>query len=240
MQATDIAERYRNDRIRRKLIENNIGSTDRMLSGIAGAVLVGCGIVSRKSAAGALMTAAGSLLIVRGLTGRSPLYRALGISTAPRATGPAASVAHGRGIKIDESVIVNRGREELYQFWRNLQNLPRFMSHLESVRILDPKRSHWVAKAPAGMSVEWDAELYTENRPELLSWRSLQGSGINHAGSVQFRPAADSRATEIRVELNYEPPAGRIGAAVAKLLGEEPGKQIREDLRHLKQLIEAP
>jgi uncharacterized membrane protein len=126
---------------------------------------------------------------------------------------------------------------EVYHFWRQLENLPRFMDHLESVTVLDENRSHWVAKAPAGTKVEWDATIHNEIEDELLAWRSLPGADVDNAGSVHFTPRGQS--TVVRVVLSYDPPAGRVGAAVAKLLGEEPGTQVEDDLRRLKQVMEA-
>lgn len=142
------------------------------------------------------------------------------------------------GTTVSKSLIINRSPEELYRFWRDFENLPRFMKHLESVRVTADGRSHWVAKAPAGTSVEWDAEI-TEDRPnELIAWRSLEGSDVDNSGSVQFESAPGNRGTIVRVEIEYNPPGGVIGAAVAKLFGEEPGQQAQEDLRCLKQVME--
>jgi uncharacterized membrane protein len=148
-------------------------------------------------------------------------------------------VSRGEGIKVEKSVFVNRPAEELYRFWRNFENLPRFMDHLESVTVLDENRSHWVAKAPAGTKVEWDATIHNEIENQLIAWRSLPGADVNNAGSVHFTPVADGEATEVRVVLSYEPPAGKLGAAVAKLFGEEPSKQVEDDLRRFKQVAEA-
>jgi uncharacterized membrane protein len=128
---------------------------------------------------------------------------------------------------------------EVYRFWRNFENLPRFMDHLEAVTVIDENRSHWVAKGPAGTRVEWDAVIHNEIDDELIAWRSLPGSEINNAGSVHFTPSTDGTATEVRVVLSYEAPAGKVGVAVAKLLGEEPSKQVADDLRRLKQVMDS-
>jgi uncharacterized membrane protein len=122
--------------------------------------------------------------------------------------------------------------------WRNFENLPRFMDHLESVTVIDENQSHWVAKAPAGTRVEWNAAIHNEIEDELIAWRSLPGADVNNAGSVHFTPAGEGR-TEVRVVLSYEPPAGKMGAAIAKLLGEEPSQQVEDDLRRFKQVMEA-
>jgi uncharacterized membrane protein len=127
----------------------------------------------------------------------------------------------------------------VYRFWRNFENLPRFMDHLEAVTVIDETRSHWVAKAPVGTRVEWDAVIHNEIEEELIAWRSLPGSDVSNAGSVHFSPVGDGNRTEVSVVLSYEPPAGKVGAAVAKLLGEEPATQVEDDLRRFKQVLEA-
>src|SRR5918994_1718642 len=142
------------------------------------------------------------------------------------------------GVPVEKVVTVNRSPEECYTFWRNLENLPRFMRHLESVEAIDDRRSHWIAKAPVGTTVEWEAEI-TEDRPsQMLAWRTLEGSDIPNSGTVRFEPAPPGRGTILRVTLQYDPPAGRLGAAVAKLFGEEPQQQVAADLRRFKQLLE--
>jgi uncharacterized membrane protein len=147
-------------------------------------------------------------------------------------------VGRGQGTKVEERVTINRPVLEVYRFWRNFENLPRFMDHLESVTVIDDTRSHWVAKGPAGTRVEWDAVIHQEFDDELIAWRSLPGSEINNAGSVHFTPSPDGRGTDVRVVLSYEPPAGKLGVAVAKLLGEEPSRQVADDLRRLKQVMD--
>jgi uncharacterized membrane protein len=142
------------------------------------------------------------------------------------------------GIRVAETVTVARPREEVYRFWRDLTNLPRFMEHLESVQVLDDRRSHWRARAPAGNSVEWDAEIIEDQPNERISWRSIQAADVPNTGTVRFQAAPGDRGTEIHVTLRYDPPAGRLGALVAKLFGEEPGQQVKSDLRRLKQVLE--
>jgi uncharacterized membrane protein len=148
--------------------------------------------------------------------------------------------ARGNGaIRVAKSATINRSPEELYRFWRDFQNLPRFMKHLESVRETGDRRSHWVAKGPAGTTVEWDAEI-TEDRPnELIAWRSLEGSDVDCVGFVRFERAPGGRGSIVRVEMRYRPPAGRVGATVARLLGEGPEWRIKDDLRRFKQIMEA-
>src|SRR5262249_49471792 len=128
--------------------------------------------------------------------------------------------------------------EELYRTWRNFENLPRFMRHLVSVQS-HGDRSHWVARAPGGTTVSWDAEIVNDEPNRLIAWRSLEGSTVDTAGSVHFTPAADGHGTEVQVTLKYDPPAGRLGSWVAWLFGEEPGVQIEDDLARFKQQMEA-
>ncbi|MGN9806102.1 SRPBCC family protein [Micromonospora sp. L32] len=146
--------------------------------------------------------------------------------------------ARERLILMEVGVTVNRPASEAYRFWRDLENLPRFMAHLESVRADDLRRSHWTARGPAGRLVGWDAEIVEDRPNELIAWRSLPGAQVPNAGRVRFVPAPGDRGTEVRVELGYAPPAGRLGRAVAKLFGEEPEQQIRDDLRRFKQVLE--
>jgi uncharacterized membrane protein len=150
---------------------------------------------------------------------------------------PSAARAH-EGVRVERVETINRPIEEVYRFWRNFANFPRFMRHLESVQVIDERRSRWRAKAPAGMSVEWDAELVQERENEWMAWRSLEGSQIENSGSVRFQRAPGARGTEVRVQLQYHPPAGAVGRGVAWLFGEEPAQQIKDDLRRFKQLME--
>jgi uncharacterized membrane protein len=142
------------------------------------------------------------------------------------------------GIHAKGACVVNRPLEEVYSFWRNFENLPRFMRHLESVVNLGDGRSRWKAKGPAGMEVEWDATIIAEVPGEVITWRSLENSDVDNAGAVRFEPAAGGRGTIVRVNLEYNPVGGVIGAAVAKLFGEEPSQQLDDDLRRFKQVLE--
>ena len=215
----------------------NVGKTERLVSGVAAAAVAVIGVRKRRLRP-LLLPIAGSLFS-RAVTGRCAVNRAIGRNSAQGGrVSPVASVHRGEGIKVEKRVVVNRPVEEVYRFWRNFENLPRFMDHLESVTVLDETRSHWIAKAPAGTRVEWDASIHNEIENELIAWRSLEGADVNHAGSVHFTPAG-SGGTEVRVVLSYEPPAGKVGAALAKLLGEEPSQQVEDDLRRFKQVMEA-
>ncbi|HTK88473.1 MAG TPA: SRPBCC family protein [Nitrospiraceae bacterium] len=142
------------------------------------------------------------------------------------------------GVHHKKSITIHRPPEELYRYWHDLQNLPRFMKHLESVRVTGEGRSHWIAQAPGGMTVEWDAEI-TEDRPnELIAWRTLEGSDVDHSGSVRFKQAPGRRGTVMKVELHYNAPGGSLGTAIVTLFGEEPGQRIQDDMRRFKQVME--
>jgi uncharacterized membrane protein len=140
-------------------------------------------------------------------------------------------------IHVAKSITINRAPEYVYAFWRDLENLPRFMAHLESVEVRNGT-SRWRAKAPAGMTIEWDAEITLDRAHEAIAWRSLEGAAVPNRGVVRFALAPGGRGTELSVELKYDPPGGAIAAAIAKLFGEEPGQQIASDLRRLKQVME--
>ncbi|MFN2579206.1 MAG: SRPBCC family protein [Pyrinomonadaceae bacterium] len=162
-----------------------------------------------------------------------------GLAYAAVKTIQSAADTIAREVHVETSITINKSPEELYTFWRDFKNLPLFMKNLESVTELDRWKSHWVAKGIAGARVEWDAEIYNENENELIAWRSLENADVVNAGSVRFQKAPDGRGTYVRVALNYNPPAGKLGATLAQLLGAEPTQLIKEDLRRLKQIIEA-
>lgn len=206
--------------------------TEAVWARVAGDALdlacLGAAFASPDSDKGKLAFATANLLTVT----------ALDVICAQQLSSNNDTSTQGGTSQVRKSLIINRTPEELYQFWRNFENLPRFMQHLESVQITGEGRSHWVAKAPAGTSVEWDAEI-TEDRPnELISWRSLEGADVDNSGTVHFERAPGNRGTIVKVDINYNPPGGVIGAAVAKLFGEEPGQQALESLRCFKQLME--
>ena len=144
----------------------------------------------------------------------------------------------GRGIHVQKSLIVNRSPQECYSFWRDFANLPRFMTHIESVEVRGDRLSHWVAKAPAGARVEWDAEIVDDRPGERISWRSLPGSDVDNAGTVRFMNAPGNRGTIVRVQMQYQPPGGKVASLVAKLFGEEPQQQIPQELRRFKAILE--
>lgn len=141
-------------------------------------------------------------------------------------------------ISTTAALTIDRPREELYRHWRELSNLPQFMTHLERVEEKDDRRSYWVAKGPAGSTVEWDAEITEDRSNEYLAWRTVEGSEVDHAGSVRFESAPGGRGTIVTVKLQYRPPMGTVGAAVAAWFGEDPSQTVKMDLRRFKQVLE--
>lgn len=179
---------------------------------------------------------AGGVLLHRGATGRWAFAEILGRSD-PEKSYPATSVPHETGIKVERSIVVHKPAQELYHFWRHLENLPRFMSHVIEVKQPDVKHSHWKIKSLAGTTFAWEAEIINEIPNELIAWRSLEGSEVDHAGSVHFQ-ANSHGGTGVRIVLEYRPPAGRLGAGIARMLGQEPAQLIEQDLRRFKQIME--
>lgn len=195
----------------------------RWASLIGGGALVLLGLRER-SLRGALMAVAGGGLAYKAATSQGGVQEALGMNQA---------------IKVEKTVTINKPVEELYRFWHDFENLPTFMRHLKSVKVMSDKRSHWVANAPLGASVEWDADIIEDRENEFISWASVEGADVDNSGFVRFKPAPADRGTEVKVVIEYNPPGGAIGAAIAKLFGEEPEQQIGDELSRFKMLMEA-
>lgn len=215
----------------------NVGAEERKLSALVGAVVLMTGLF-RKSWAGALLVLAGAALLQRGVTGHCMLYQALDANT--NALGR-RKVRTGSAIKLQRTIRIERPPEELYRFWRNFENLPRVLSHIESVEVINDRLSHWVVKTIplGGAKVEWDAEVINEIDNELIGWRSLRGADVENAGSVRLERTPDGRATELTVTMQYTPPGARLGAWAAKLFGEDPERKIDEDLQRFKESMES-
>jgi len=214
----------------------NVSDAERIVSGIAGSILV-MQSLGKRGLGGLLIGGIGGALLHRGVTGRCKAYQALGVNSAPPV---AAGLTVPNGIHVSASMLVQRSPDELYAEWSQLENLPRMMTHLKSVTVMDETRSHWVATAPAiaGGQIEWDAETIRDIPGRQLSWKSLPGSQVENAGRIQFAPALGDRGTLVSVQMDYRPPAGRLGHWIAKLLGEDAEKQVFEDLRNFKRMIE--
>jgi uncharacterized membrane protein len=209
----------------------DIGTIEHLAAMGAGALLLAIGL-SRKGFGGTLARLGGAALLVRGATGYEPLYNALGIPFNKKPTG-----ASHEAIRVESSIEVSRPAEDLYLLWRDFENLPAFMSNLHSVRRLDDVRSHWIAKGPAGTTVRWDAIVINDIPNELIAWETMEGSSIDHAGSVHFEPLENGE-TRVRVVLRYDPPAGKLGEALANLFQDDPQSQIDEDLLRFQKMID--
>ena len=201
-------------------------------AGVAMATAVVAYGLSRRSLSGAALAAAAAPLAYRGATGAWP-----GFSNGSADTRVA--LGGGRGIHVREAIRLEVPLEVVYVFWRRLENLPLFMTHVQDVRDLGGGRSHWVAEGPAGVPVEWDAEIINEVPNEVIGWRSIAGSDIATAGSVHFSTARQGRSTQVSVNLQYSAPGGRASRLLAFVMGRDPAHMIREDLRRVKQLLEA-
>jgi uncharacterized membrane protein len=213
----------------------------RLIYGLAGGALVGYGIKNAIKGGTpvtyGLAALIGADLLTHGATGHH-LHEALGITDGHAGRPGVSRIPHQLGVQIHRAILVNATPEKAYEFVRDLENFPRFMKHVKTVYFTGEKRCHWVVRGPAGMQVEWDAEIINDLPGELIAWRSINNPDIDSAGSIRFEKAGADRGTIIRVSLQYLPPAGAVGVAIAKLFGEEPEQQLRSDLRRLKQILE--
>jgi uncharacterized membrane protein len=150
------------------------------------------------------------------------------------------SSRHGKGSRMEltATTTVRKAPQDVYAFWRRLENLPTFMAHVDDVRTDGPTRSHWTVTAPFGRTVEWDAEIVEEMPGRRLSWRSVEDADIENEGSVRFVPAPGDRGTEVHVSISYKVPGGKLGEALARYAGEDPHQQLDDDLRRFKQVVE--
>ena len=206
-----------------------IREIERWASLAAATAVMAYGFSRRNIQGVALAAVAASPFAYRSLSGKWPFENG----------DTRAALSGDRGIHVRESLRLERPVSDIYSFWRQLENLPRVFTHLEQVTELGNGRSHWVARGPADLGVEWDAEIINEVENKVIGWRSLPDSDVVTAGSVNFKPVRGGRATDVSVHLQYEPPAGRAGALLARIFGREPSQSIREDLRRLKWVMEA-
>lgn len=187
--------------------------------------LLGAGLMSSKNQRGRVLAATAA---VAGVT-------ALDVVCRRQLSG---GTEEASAVNTVQSVAVNRSPEECYQFWRELENLPRFMQHVESIEVRDGRRSHWRVKGPGGSTVEWDAEITDDIPNEAIAWRSLEGADVNNSGWVQFQRGPAGHGTFVKAYIDYEPPAGKAGALIAKAIGKEPGQLVKGDLRRFKNILE--
>jgi uncharacterized membrane protein len=215
----------------------NVGDAERWASTIGGSLLLAQGL-RRGSFGGLALALFGGSLIYRGVTGHCQAYQALHIDTSDKHRAAQEEHIH-KGRLAKHSTTVNRPAEELYRFWREQTNAPKFMTNIESVVKTGEKTSHWVLVGPLGKKFSWDSEVITEDAGRIFAWKSLPGGDLSNAGSVRFETLPGDRGTAVTLEVNFEPPAGALGVIAARLFGEDPDAMTREHLRRFKQLMEA-
>jgi uncharacterized membrane protein len=209
------------------------GTIERMATLTTATAMVAYGL-SRRTVPGVFLAVAATPLAYRAFSGDWPR-----LTNGPAsAQDTRTALAGDRGVHVREAISLETPIGEVYRFWRRLENLPRFMGYLERVTESDDRRSHWVARGPGGMRVEWDAEIINDVPNQVIAWRTLPGADVMSAGSVNFNTVRKGRSTQVSVHLQYAPPAGRAGALAAMLFGREPSQTVREDLRRLKQVLE--
>jgi uncharacterized membrane protein len=216
----------------RKQRRVNVGPAERQASMIGGAALALSGLTSlskRRYLPGLAMMVAGGMFLYRGKTGHCDLYQSLGVDTIHTSS---------TGLRLEKLLTINRPPQQVYEFWRNLENLPRFMQHLKSVQVTGEKTSHWKAKGPGGVSAEWDAEMMDDYPGQQISWHSVGSAALPNKGRVEFKEAPGERGTEVKVSIDYYPPGGAAGRAAARLAQLLTAQQLEEDLKRLKQILE--
>jgi uncharacterized membrane protein len=210
----------------------NVGATERKASMAGGAALALSGLTTmakKHYLPGLALMAAGGLFLYRGKTGHCDLYEAAGIDTAHPSEA---------GVRIEKIVTINRPREEVYEYWRTLENLPRFMHYLDSVQVTGERTTHWKAHGPGGVTVEWDAETVDEVMGQVIGWRTVGETQLPNQGRVEFNEAPGNRGTEVRVAIDLFPPGGAAGRMAAKVTRALTAQQLEEDLKRLKQILE--
>jgi uncharacterized membrane protein len=213
-------------------LQMNLSDGERILSGAFGLGLAAAGLARHGLVRWALLLAGGALL-QRSLSGHCPVYEHLELDRRHDRAG----VPGNRGTRIESSVEIRCPAATLFEFWRNLEQLPRVMRHVKSVEQRGKKRSHWKVAGPAGQTLEWDAEIINEEAGRFIAWQSLPGAMVSNVGSVWFEPA-NSGATRVKVALEFDPPAGALGVAVAELFGKSPEADLAEDLQRFKKFAE--
>jgi uncharacterized membrane protein len=207
----------------------NVGIIERSLSTFAGAALGTYGLKQR-TWKGLMLVSVGGALVYRGVTGACQVYDLLGINSA-------GGTDVAREVHVEKAITVGCPASELFRFWRDFQNLPAFMLAVDSVETIDEKRSHWKVNL-LERTYEWDAEIFNEKENELIAWRSTGTADVVNAGVVRFQPLRGNRGTRVQITFNFNPPGGKVTAALLKLMGDQPGRIVERDLRRFKQLME--
>ena len=217
---------------RRSGPEVNVGPIQRGASVLAGAALVTIGL-RRRTLGGAVLALAGADLLYRGATGYCHVLGALGLDTANRDGGTAAPAA----VEIQRSLTVQQPREEVYRRWRDPQSQTLVWSHFATITNATDQGAHWRVEGPLGRALEWDTQIVEERDGKLIRWRSTSGD-LPNEGTVEFRDAPGELGTEITLRVRFDPPAGRLGEAVARLLDDPPKLVLAKALRRFKSLVE--
>lgn len=221
--------------------EVNVGTIERWASMFGGGYLAGAGI-KKGGAGGALMGLVGAILLHRGATGHCNVYTALGVDTsstgARQADGAMPATGAAGGVRLEASITVNRMAEELYAYWRDFTNAPSYMDRIISVRALDDRRSLWTAEGPRGATIEWMSDLSEDVPNRRIAWHSLPGSDLPNRGSVEFTPGRVGETT-VRHTLEFDPPGGMVGEAIARVMQGMTKEMVQADLRRFKTLMEA-
>lgn len=217
----------------------NMSRRERALALVGGAALALAG-AARRGWLGLGLGVAGGSLLLRGVTGRSLVMRLLGMNHAVISPSARVTVPHGQGIRVEDSILIERSANELYTFWRDFTNLAQFLPSVKSVEVYEGNRSHWMVEGPAGAPIQWDAEIINDVPNELIAWRTVAGSAVDHAGTVRFRPMPDGGATSVEVVFEYVPTGGPVGAAVARVFGRSPEQEVPEALARLRDLFSCP
>lgn len=224
----------------RRHSETNVTDIERIASGIVGGVLAvsGLSLVARgRVLSGSALGAAGAMLALRSVTGHCPVYERAGVRDADRDT---ASAPWTQTLALNRSIAIHRPAMDVYAYWRDLQNLPHIIPHLERVDVLDERRSRWFARGPANTPLTWDATIISDQAGESIAWTSPEDSELTMSGSVQFTAVPGVSAdTLVRISMEYQPPAGALGGLVAKVFGRDPQRELEKGLRRFKAIMEA-
>jgi uncharacterized membrane protein len=219
--------------------EVNVGGFERGASLTMGMALLALALSQRRARGAFTFGLLGAYLSWRGATGHCALYEALDTGSAEDEEEDRLAAGAHDDVSIEAAATIARPPDDVYGFFRRLENVPRFMAFIEAVQVIDATRSRWVARTPTGQILDWKAEIIEDGPGELIAWRSEPGALVHHAGAVRFRPAPGGRGTEVRLDVEYHPPSSALGRSVARLFGFATEYRVEEDLRRLKQLLEA-
>jgi len=204
-------------------MDRNMGTTERVISGVAAAGLAALALKKMSKTGRIAAGIAGGALAARAATGKCAMKASV------------ADLRNAKPVRVEKQTVINAPIEQVYEFWNNVENFPKFMTHLQTVVRMSESRSHWISDGPLGTKVEWDAETVKNVPNDVIAWRSVQGD-VEHTGSVRFKRVGPRTRVKIRIE--YTPPAGRVGAAVARIFGDDPRSQLNEYLKKAKAILD--